>query len=76
MQTKAGTKVILGILGALTALFNIPGVHEILVSTIWPFVAGHPVLASLAAFIVAVAGLLHDPKATVPAAAPPEGNKP
>ena len=56
---KNVTKIVLGIVAAVTAILQLPAVHSVVIAAI----AAHPDLAALAAGLSAVVALLHDPKA-------------
>ena len=55
---KNATKIILAIVGAVTAALQVPAVHNLVLAAI----AAHPDVAALLGGITTVVALLHEPK--------------
>jgi len=56
---KNVTKIVLAAVAAVTAMLQVPEVHNLVIAV----VAAHPDVAALAAGLSAVLALLHDPNA-------------
>jgi hypothetical protein len=54
---KNVTKILLGVVAAVTTVLQVPEVHNLVVAAI----AAHPDVAALAAGVATVLALLHDP---------------
>jgi hypothetical protein len=54
---KNVTKIVLAVVAAVTAMLQVPAVHDLVIAAI----AAHPDVAALAAGVAAALALLHDP---------------